>query len=159
MMNPYTGFSEDCGVFFRRGFEVSLGDTRGGLRMTPITYLLAQADNDVLVVFWIFYVGVLVLTIAGMWAVFVKAGQPGWAVIVPIFNLYVLCKVAGKPGWWVILCLLPIINLVITAIVAIDLAKAFGKGTGFGMGLWLLSPIYYPILGFGSAQYQGPIQR
>ena len=106
--------------------------------------------------FWICYIAVLILMIAAIWKVFSKAGQPGWAVLIPIYNVYVLCKVAGRPGWWVLLMLIPGVNLVIAIILAIDVAKAFGKGVGFGIGLILLPFIFYPILGFGSAQYQGP---
>lgn len=98
-----------------------------------------------------------VLVIAGMWATFSKAGKPGWAAIIPIYNIYVLLKVAGRPGWWLILWIIPIVNFIISIIVAIDVAKAFGKGGAFGFFmLWLLGFIGYPVLGFGSAQYRGP---
>ena len=96
----------------------------------------------------------LVIIIA-MWKVFSKAGQPGWAAIIPIYNFYVLCKVAGRPGWWLLLMLIPFVNFIIFIIVCIDIAKNFGKGTGFGLGLAFLGVIFFPILGFGSAQYQG----
>jgi hypothetical protein len=96
-----------------------------------------------------------VLAIAGMWKVFTKAGQPGWAAIIPIFNVIVLLKIAGKPLWWILLLLVPIANLVITILISIAVAEKFGKGAGFGVGLALLSFIFYPILGFGDAQYQG----
>jgi Family of unknown function (DUF5684) len=99
---------------------------------------------------------VAVLMIAAMWKVFSKAGQPGWAAIIPIVNMYFLCKVAGRPGWWVILLFIPLLNFIIWIILAIDVAKNFGKGTGFGIGLAFLGIIFFPILGFGSAQYQGP---
>ena len=102
------------------------------------------------------YLAIIVLVVAGFWKVFTKAGQPGWAAIVPIYNLYVLLKIAGRPGWWLLLFILPIVNFVIAIIVAIDVAKSFGKGTGFGLGLAFLGPIFYPILGFGEAAYQGP---
>ena len=103
----------------------------------------------------IFACVVLLAVVAGAWKVFVKAGQPGWAVLIPIYNLYVLCKIAGKPGWWVILFFVPIANFVIQILVSIALAEKFGKGTGFGLGLAFLNAIFYPILGFGDAQYQG----
>ena len=80
---------------------------------------------------------------------------PGWAAIIPIFNLYVLIKTAGRPRWWLLLFIIPLVNIVMGFIVAIDVAKAFGKGTGFGIGLALLGFIFYPILGFGDATYQG----
>jgi hypothetical protein len=96
------------------------------------------------------------LIIASMWKVFTKAGEPGWAAIIPIYNIIVWCKIVGRPAWWVILVFLPCINIVIIFILAIDLAKSFGKGAGFGIGLALLGIIFFPILGFGSAQYVGP---
>ncbi|MBP6507419.1 MAG: hypothetical protein KA257_07620 [Opitutaceae bacterium] len=98
---------------------------------------------------------IIVLVIAGVWKTFVKAGQPGWAAIIPIYNAYILLKIAGRPGWWLILLLIPLVNIVIAIIAAIDVAKAFGKGTGFGLGLALLGFIFYPILGFGDATYHG----
>ena len=90
-----------------------------------------------------------------MWTVFVKAGQPGWAAIVPLYNVIVLLKIAGKPLWWFLLMLVPLVNIIVVFIVAIAIAKNFGKGTGFGVGLALLGPIFYPILAWGGARYQG----
>ena len=103
-------------------------------------------------------IGLLIalLLIVAMWKVFTKAGQPGWASIIPIYNLYVWCKIVGRPGWWIILLFIPLVNFIIAIILSIDLAKSFGKGAGFGIGLALLGIIFVPILGFGSAQYQGP---
>jgi uncharacterized protein DUF5684 len=103
-------------------------------------------------------VGLLIalLLIVAMWKVFTKAGQPGWASIIPIYNLYVWCKIVGRPRWWILLMLIPFVNFIILIILSIDTAKSFGKGAGFGIGLALLGIIFWPILGFGSAQYQGP---
>jgi hypothetical protein len=98
---------------------------------------------------------VAVIMIAAMWKVFSKAGQPGWAAIIPIVNFYFLCKVAGRPGWWLILLFIPLVNFIILIIICIDIAKNFGKGVGFGLGLAFLGVIFFPILGFGSATYQG----
>ncbi len=98
---------------------------------------------------------VIVFVIAGLWKTFMKAGHPGWAAIIPIYNLYVICKIAGRPGWWLLLYCIPVVSLIIAIIVAIDVAKAFGKGTGFGLGLAFLAPIFYPILGFSEAVYVG----
>src|SRR4051812_29690335 len=88
----------------------------------------------------------VVLIIASFWTVFTKAGHPGWAAIVPIYNAYILLKIAGRPGWWLLLYLIPVVSIVIVIIVAIDVAKAFGKGAGYGVGLALLAPIFYPML-------------
>jgi hypothetical protein len=109
--------------------------------------------------FWIFWFAVTILMIAACWKIFTKAGQPGWAAIIPIYNWYIFCKIVGRPGWWVILLLIPFVNFIVGIILCIDLAKSFGKGVGFGIGLILLGVIFFPILGFGSAQYQGPVAR
>lgn len=98
---------------------------------------------------------VLVLVIiASLWKVFSKAGEPGWAAIVPIYNIVVMLKIAGKPLWWLILLFVPFVNFIILILVGIGVAKNFGKGTGFGVGLALLGFIFYPMLAFGSAEYQ-----
>lgn len=107
----------------------------------------------------IVYVAVIVFEIAALWQVFVKGGRPGWAAIIPFYNYYVLLKVVGRPGWWLILYLIPIVNIVVWLIVAIDLAKSFGKGSGYGVGVFFLAFIFVPILGFGSARYVGPAAR
>jgi len=113
----------------------------------------AAAGGMFMLIVWL---AVIVLVVVGFWKTFEKAGQPGWAAIIPIYNLYILCKIAGRPWWWIILMFIPIVSIVILAILSIDVAKSFGKGAGFGIGLWLLAPVFYPILGFGDAQYQGP---
>ena len=104
----------------------------------------------------IFGLLVALLMIVAMWKVFTKAGQPGWASIIPIYNIYIWCKIVGRPWWWILLMLIPFVNFIVAIILCIDLAKSFGKGVGFGIGLALLGIIFFPILGFGSAQYQGP---
>jgi len=102
------------------------------------------------------YLGVIVLMIASMWKVFTKAGQDGWKAIIPIYNIFVLLKIVGRPGWWLILLLIPLVNFIVAIVIHVDLAKSFGKGVGFGLGLTFLGIIFYPLLGFGDAQYQGP---
>lgn len=97
----------------------------------------------------------IILMIASLWKVFTKAGQPGWASIIPIYNTYVLCKIAGKPGWWVILMLIPFVNFIILILVCLGVAEKFGKGAGFGLGLAFLGFIFFPILAFGDATYRG----
>lgn len=107
-------------------------------------------------IFLILYLAIIVIVLAGFWKMFAKAGQPGWAAIVPIYNAYIMCKIAGRPGWWVVLLLIPYINFIFWIIVMLDLAKSFGKSIGFAVGMILLSFIFIPILGFGDAEYQGP---
>ncbi len=103
----------------------------------------------------IIYLAIIVLYIAGVWKTFDKAGKPGWAAIVPIYNVIVMLEIAKKPLWWIILILIPIVNIVIIIMVCIEIAKQFGKEGGFGVGLALLGFIFWPILGFGDATYQG----
>ncbi|HET9140966.1 DUF5684 domain-containing protein [Actinophytocola sp.] len=99
---------------------------------------------------------IAVFMIVCVWRVFSKAGQPGWAAIIPIYNIYVQCKVARKPGWWTLLFFIPLVNLVFAIIVSIGIAKAFGKGGAFGFfGLVLFPFVGYPILAFGDARYVG----
>jgi hypothetical protein len=97
-----------------------------------------------------------ILLLASTWKVFTKAGKPGWAALVPIYNLVVILEIARKPLWWLLLFLVPVANVVVAFIVHISLAERFGKGAGFGVGLAMLGFIFFPILGFGDARYQGP---
>jgi hypothetical protein len=98
---------------------------------------------------------VLVLALPALmfWKVFEKAGVPGWMSVVPILNVCKLCEIAGRPAWWGILFLIPIVSLVISILVCIDLAKKFGKDTGYAIGLALLGIVFFPMLGFGDATY------
>lgn len=107
----------------------------------------------------IIYLAVLILLIASLWRLFDKAGQPGWASIIPIYNVYVLIKVAGRPGWWLILMFIPIVNIVIDIIVTVDVAKNFGKSGVYALGLIFLPFIFYPMLAFGEARYMGENER
>ena len=100
------------------------------------------------------WLAVVVVLIAAMWKVFVKAGKPGWAAIVPIYNIVVLCEIAGKPAWWVILFFIPFVNFVVAIILALAIAKNFGKGGGFAAGLILLPFVFYPMLAWGDSRYQ-----
>jgi hypothetical protein len=105
--------------------------------------------------FTLVMLAITVLFVAAFWKVFSKAGEPGWASLVPIYNAIVLLRIAGKPAWWFVLMLLPVINFVIIILVSIALAQSFGKSTGFGLGLAFLGPIFFPMLAFGDARYQG----
>jgi hypothetical protein len=123
----------------------------------PSTGIDSSAAAGIGIVGTIIYLAFIVFAVVVMWKVFVKAGQPGWAAIIPIYNIYVWLKVAGRPGWWLILFLIPIVNIVMALIVSMDISKSFGKDSVFGVvGLWLFSLIGYAILAFGGAQYRGP---
>jgi hypothetical protein len=109
--------------------------------------------------FWTIIIGISILVLASVWKVFTKAGQPGWAAIVPIYNLYFLLQIVGRPGWWLLLMFIPVINIVVALIVYLDLAKSFDKSSLFGLGLFFLGFIFCPILGFGDARYRGPVAK
>lgn len=120
------------------------------------TYSPGGAEVGVSILSLLIQLVFVAILLVAMWKIFVKAGKPGWAAIVPIYNGIVLLEIVGRPIWWIVLMLIPFVNIVIGIILAIDLAKSFGKSGGFAAGLILLSFIFYPILGFGSATYKGP---
>lgn len=109
------------------------------------------AGGGLLTIVWLV---VAVLMIVSMWKIFSKAGQPGWAAIIPIYNIIVLLQVAGKPIWWIILMFIPIANIVVGILMMVGLATNFGKGAGYVIGMIFLPVIFYPMLAFGSAAYQ-----
>jgi len=96
----------------------------------------------------------VILMIVTMWKIFTKAGEPGWACLIPIYNTCVWLKIAGKPMWWILLLLIPLVGLIIAILAVVGLANKFGKGGGFAVGLIFLPIIFYPILAFGDAEYQ-----
>ncbi len=118
--------------------------------------VLAQADDGggwfINLLTFVFYVGVVV----GQWKLFEKAGQAGWKALIPFYNIFILLKIIGRPGWWLLLFLIPFVNFVIAFIVSNDVAKSFGKGLAYAIGLFLLGVIFYPLLGFSDAKYVGP---
>jgi hypothetical protein len=90
------------------------------------------------------------------WKIFSKAGKPGWAAIIPVYNLIVLLDIVGKPVWWILLFFIPLVNFVVFILLAVELARSFGKGGGFAIGLLLLPIVFYPILAFDDSTYMGP---
>ena len=94
-----------------------------------------------------------IFMIVSLWKVFQKAGQPGWAVLVPFYNIYVFIKVAGKPGWWLLLMFIPVVNFVVAILMIVSFAENFGKSVGFAIGMIFLPIIFFPILAFGDATY------
>lgn len=110
-------------------------------------------NNSPGMMFWIIWLALFAAVLAGMWKMFEKAGKPGWACLVPIYNFVVMLDIAGKPWWWLLLCFIPLVNIYVVIMVPVALAKNFGKGTGFALGLIFLGFIFYPMLGFGDAQY------
>jgi hypothetical protein len=129
--------------------------------MGNLLAFLMQSDNSgnnaaaagVGIGMMVVWLAIAVLMIAALWKIFDKAGEPGWAAIIPVYNLYILLKIAGRPGWWLLLFFIPFVNFIISIIVSIDIAKRFGKGTGFALGLVFLPFIFYPMLAWGDASY------
>lgn len=103
----------------------------------------------------VIYGVMLIIMIVSLWKIFTKAGKPGWAAIVPIYNLIVWLEIVGKPVWWIILLLIPFVNVVIAIMLTHQLSLAFGQGIGMTLLMIFLPFIGYPMLAFGSATYQG----
>ncbi|MDI9498166.1 MAG: DUF5684 domain-containing protein [Bacillota bacterium] len=96
-----------------------------------------------------------VIVIVAIWRIFTKAGEPGWAAIIPFYNLYTLFKITWGNGWFFLLMLIPLVNFVIMILTMVKLAQAFGKGGGFAAGLIFLGFIFMLILAFGNNYYYG----
>jgi len=129
--------------------------------MEAVSYQPSTGDVTALVagggILSLLYLGFLVLMIVAGWKIFEKAGEEGWKVLIPVYNTYTLFRIAGRNGWGFLLLFIPVVNFVVTIILAIDLAKHFGKSTTFGVvGLWLFNVIGALMLGFGKAEYVGP---
>lgn len=103
-------------------------------------------------------IAICVVLIIAEWKLFKKAGQPGWAAIVPFYNVYILTKITWGNGWFFLLGFLPFGNILFLIFTWIKLAKAFGKGGGYAAGLFFLPFVFLPMLAFGGAVYQGPDQ-
>ncbi len=125
-----------------------------------------------LIIWFIFMIAIWIgLSWLMYWKVFEKAGKESWKGLIPIYQFYVIIEIVGRPTWWFwviaasyIGMLIPVLNFiawiplfVMILLVALDMARCFGKSNGFGIGLWLLSFVFYPILGFGDARYLGPL--
>lgn len=104
------------------------------------------------VVVWL---AIVIVVVAAFWKIFAKAGKPGWAAIIPIYNAVVYLQVVNRPIWWIVLMFIPLVNVVVWIVLTNDLAKAFGKGVGWTLGMLFLGFIFYPILGFGGDPYLG----
>jgi hypothetical protein len=98
----------------------------------------------------------VLLLVVAMWKVFERAGEPGWAALVPIYNLYILTRVAQMSGWWLLAAFVPIFNIIFCFATSMGVAKRFNRSTGFGIGLALLPFIFYPMLAWGD---DSPVPR
>lgn len=118
-----------------------------------------MSGGVVAAIFGAFLIPLLIISlilIISMWKIYTKAGKPGWAALIPIYNIIVLLEIIGKPLWWIVMFLIPCANIIFAVWMTNLLSKSFGKSEGFTVGLILLPYVFYPILGFGSATYLGP---
>lgn len=97
-----------------------------------------------------------VIVIVGMWKVFEKAGKPGWAALIPIYNVIIMLEIVGKPMIWLLWLLIPCTSFIFGIWLTNLMSKSYGKSEGFTVGLIFLGFIFWPILGFGDARYLGP---
>ena len=116
----------------------------------------AAAATGILTVYSVIVLVIAVISLVGMWKIFVKAGKPGWGAIIPFYNTYCLFEMSFGTGWLFLLTFVPCVNAVILIIMWIKLAQAFGKGAAFGVGILFFPFIFLPMLGFGAAQFEGP---
>ena len=99
---------------------------------------------------------VCVIMLIAVWKIFTKAGEAGWKCLIPFYNTYTQVKIVDGNGWKFLLLLIPVVHFVYSIMLTVRMAKSFGKGGGFAVGLIFLAPIFFLILAFGSAQYIGP---
>ena len=115
----------------------------------------SESGTGLSLFFWFFYLVFFIFFIVVWWKIFVKAGKPGWGCIVPIYNIILQLEIAGRPLWWIFLLLIPYVNIFFAVVLVLDIAKAFGKDKSiFEAGMIFLPFIFFPILAFGSSEYQ-----
>ncbi len=107
--------------------------------------------------FFLVFVVAFIICIISCCKIYAKAGQPGWTALIPIYNTLILIRIVGRPDSWIIFSLIPFVGPIVLIVLMFDLAKSFGKGAGFALGMLFLAPIFYPMLAFGSAEYIGPV--
>ena len=121
------------------------------------SYEASVLAGGISIVYSLIVIAISVVMLIGMWKAFQKANKPGWAAIIPVYNSYVLAQISFGNGWLFLLSFVPFVNFVYAIMLQFKLAKAFGKGTGFGFLLLFLPVIGYPMLGYSnSIYYIGP---
>ena len=107
--------------------------------------------------FIIAYLAVIAFYVFCMWRMYAKAGEPGWACLVPIYNYYVMLKIGGKPGWWILLMFIPFVNIVVSIMALSAFLSAYGRrGAGPVLLMMFFGAFYLPYLAFsGNVQYVG----
>ncbi|MEO5949701.1 MAG: DUF5684 domain-containing protein [Candidatus Saccharimonas sp.] len=136
-------------------YDYSTSYTTTTTTMDPAT---AAAFGGFMLFVGLIMLAVGIITLISMWKLFTKAGKPGWAAIVPIYNIIVMLEIVGRPLWWTVLYFIPFANVVVQILVTLEFAKVYGKDTTFGV-LMIIFPVpMYQILAFSkTTQYMGPI--
>ncbi len=150
-----------CAVYLPSGEKLT-GSVQGrGLAVTDpgSTAEAGTLSGVAVLVLFVIVLALSVVQFAAMWRIFTKAGEAGWKALIPIWNVVVLLRIGGRPRWWLILFVVPVANLVVAVMMFVGLAKAFGKGIGFALGLILFGIVFLPILAFGDATYRPPNRR
>ncbi len=122
---------------------------------TTTTSIDSEAVMAIMMPFFIVALVVAVLTIVGYWKIFSKAGEAGWASIIPLYNQYILSKITFGNGWLFLLLLIPFVNFIFMIVMMYKLSKSFGHGIGFTIGLIFLPFIFLLIIAFGKSEYKG----
>lgn len=123
------------------------------------TYDQSASSGLVAVMMGVLLIPILIIwliSVVGMWKTYEKAGKPGWAAIIPIYNVIVWLEIIGKPMWWLVLLIIPCVNIIFAVWMTNLMSKSFGQSEGFTIGLLLLPFVFWPILGFGNYRYVGP---
>ena len=124
-----------------------------GIVVDPTTN--TAADGGILGTMLLLIGAVYLVLFVATWKLYSKAGRPGWASLIPIYTTVVFCRICGRSGWLTLALMIPGVNVIVSIMLTVDLARVFGRGTGFVFGLIFLSPIFFPILAFGSSRYVG----
>ncbi len=131
---------------------------------TPLSYLRVLGGQYLVEAIRMtagFAIGAVVLLaifgpwIAGQWITFSRANKPGWTSLIPVVNFYMMLKIGDNEWWWLVLLFVPVVQFYALYKVGAGVARAFGKGGLYGFGLGYLPFIFFPLLAFGGAQYQG----
>lgn len=118
--------------------------------------VLVGAGVTVFFIVWLLMMALAIFVLVAQWHLYKKANRPGWAAIVPVYNVYVLTDIVWGNGWLFFLLLIPVGNLVFGIWTCVKLARVFGKSGGYGIGIVFLPFVFIPMLAFGKAQYEGP---
>lgn len=131
-------------------------DYTGGSLFDSSLSSLSESSLTILSIVAIVSLAIFILQIVAKWKIFDKAGEHGWAALIPFYNTYVLYKITWENGLFFLLSYIPCLNVIVTVMTNMKLSAVFGKNDGFAIGLSLLGFIFYPVLAFDSSEYDGP---